>query len=78
MPLKPVDNIAKELGHLRGTSFLTSSPTMTEKRFCEKQGVNYTWLQCDHHLYSIGTRHKADNVMHVKGGSDWCVPRLSD
>jgi hypothetical protein len=71
MPIKSIDSVARELGHVRGTSFLTSSATMKEKRFCEKQGVNFTFFQCDNHLFAIGKRVKQDDVMKVKGGSDW-------
>ena len=66
------------LGARRGKSFLAGSiKPEKEKSFCEKQGINHTFYQCERFMYILGKRtmpvYKGNNGFHFVGGSDWYV-----
>eukprot|EP00039_Didymoeca_costata_P011838 m.167566 g.167566 ORF g.167566 m.167566 type:complete len:858 (+) comp15306_c0_seq6:232-2805(+) len=77
-PTKPLQDLRLYLGRRRGKSFLAGSiKPQKEKMFCDKQGINHTFYQCERFMYNLGKRqmpnyHPRDGF-HFVGGSDWYI-----
>jgi len=41
-------------------------------RFIQKQGLDRTFVECDDHMWRVGTRPLPEHVT-IDGGSDWIV-----
>lgn len=77
-PVKPSHDLEMYLGERRGKSFLAGSTRPEkEKNFCEKQGINHSFYQCERFMYTVGKRDMPDydpvTGFHFVGGSDWYV-----
>lgn len=73
-PIKKLDSLVSYLSKYRGHIFLKSHGRNTSL-FVRKQGLDQTFLQCDNHLWRLGTRTLPSGIQ-VDGGSDWVgLPR---
>ena len=43
----------------RGANFLKSRASFNEARFMRKQGLNWTFYQCDDHMFKVAERSMA-------------------
>eukprot|EP00729_Bicosta_minor_P017756 gene17756-22950_t len=81
-PVLPLADLRSYLGHRRGKNFLAGSTNPSkEKSFCDKQGINHTFYQCEGFMYTVGKRQMPEYAVagdgtpgfHFIGGSDWYV-----
>ena len=68
-PIKTNDEITQLLGANLGENFVKPSNGDPEV-FIAKQGINFTFLQCDNHMWKLGPRHIPEGIV-INGGSDW-------
>ena len=47
-----------------------TSPTINTPRFLRKQGLDKLFVECDTHMWRLGSRHIVTGVR-MDGGSDW-------
>ena len=68
-PIKTNAEITQFLGENLGDNFVkphNGDPDV----FITKQGINYTFLQCDNHMWKLGPRQLPEGIV-IDGGSDW-------
>lgn len=68
-PIKTLDQLTSYLRLNMGNNFVKSHGRETSE-FIRKQGLDKTFVQCDDHMWKIGTRALPKGVQ-VDGGSDW-------
>ena len=68
-PIKTNDEITQLLGSNLGENFLKPH-NGDQEVFIAKQGVNYTFIQCDDHMWKLGPRQIPEGIV-IDGGSDW-------
>lgn len=77
-PIKPLRELQEFLNGYKdlGTNFLKShgGPASGAKvdRFVKKQGLNRTFVQCDEHMFKVGSRELPAGLR-IEGGSDWFI-----
>ncbi|XP_062613310.1 LOW QUALITY PROTEIN: xylosyltransferase oxt-like [Saccostrea cucullata] len=73
-PIKRLDALISYLTKYKGYVFIKSHGRNTAL-FLRKQGLDQTFLQCDHHLWRLGPRTLPTGIQ-MDGGSDWVgLPR---
>ena len=68
-PVKPMEELVKYLSVNRGRNFVKSHGRESST-FVRKQGLDRTFVECDTHMWRIGTRELPSGIQ-VDGGSDW-------
>ncbi|CAG9858898.1 unnamed protein product [Phyllotreta striolata] len=68
-PVKPVTALARFLAANRNRNFVKSHGRETQ-RFIQKQGLDKTFVECEHRMWRIGDRILPSGIQ-LDGGSDW-------
>lgn len=56
----------------RGKTYLASHNYNTAQ-FIVKQGFDHFFVECDEHMWRIGSREELPKNIRIDGGSDWLV-----
>ena len=68
-PVKSIDELIKYLSVNQGRNFVKSHGREASV-FVRKQGLDRTFVECDTHMWRIGTRELPTGIQ-IDGGSDW-------
>ena len=68
-PVRSNEEITRVLGEHLGENFVKPHNGDSEV-FITKQGINYTFIQCDDHMWKLGPRQLPQGIT-IDGGSDW-------
>ena len=69
MPIRPVEEMAQFLGENRGLNFILTHTSKTDV-FLSKQGMKYTFVECEHRMWRLHERPLPRGVR-MYGASDW-------
>jgi len=69
-PIDTDNNLSKYLSVYQENSFFKSHGRSDDKSFIRKQGLNRVFVECDEHMYRVGSREIPSDLK-VTGGSDW-------
>lgn len=73
-PIKTIDKLTEFLTANKNKNFVKSHGREVQ-RFIQKQGLDKSFVQCDHHMWRIGDRVLPSGIQ-IDGGSDWiCLSR---